>query len=121
MLRAIAAFFGFLFPLAGAGLALFISGIEPERPASPLFISELAGVGFILGLGLLVIAFVPRNMLAGSPALRAFCIFGLSLPFLAAVYFIVMAAWPAKLLWFVVGGLCVACGLELRNSQKKYA
>ena len=118
MLRASAAFFGFLFSLAGAGLALFISGVEPERPVSPWFVSELAGVGLILGLGLLVFAFLPRYLLAGSRALRALCIFGLSLPFLAAVYFMVVAAGPVKLLWLAVGGLCVACGLELRASKQ---
>jgi len=118
MLRVVAAFVGLLFPLAGAGLALFISGVEPERPVSPWFVSELAGIGLVLGLGLMVFAFLPRNMLAGSQTLRALCIFGLSVPFLAAVYFMVAAAGPVKLLWFVVGGLCVACGLEVRTSKQ---
>jgi hypothetical protein len=121
MLRIIAAFVGLLFPLAGAGLALFISGVEPERPLSPMFVSELAGVGLVLGLGFLVFAFLPRRKLHQSSLLRSLCVVGLALPFLAAVYFILVAAFPVKLVWLVIGGVCIACGLSLRNPETKYA
>ena len=113
--------FGFLFPFAGAGLALFISGVEPERPASPAFIFELAGIGLVLGIGFLLFAFLPRRKLVQSSLLRSLCILGLSLPFLAAVYFLWVAMWPVKLVWFVVGAVCIACGLSLRNPESKYA
>ena len=121
MLRVIAGIVGLLFPLAGAGLALFISDVEPERPVSPVFVSELAGIGLVLGLGFLVFALLPRRKLARSSLLRALCVLGLGLPFLAAVYFILVAAWPAKLVWLVIGAVCVACGLSLRNHETKYA
>ena len=121
MLRAIAAFVGFLLPLAGAGLALFISGVEPERAVSPVFVSELAGIGLVLGLGFLAFAFLPRRKLAQSSLLRSLCIFGLVLPFLAAVYFVLVVAWPVKLVWLVIGAVCVVCGLSLRNPDAKYA
>jgi hypothetical protein len=121
MLRAIAAFVGLLFPLAGAGLALFISGVEPERAVSPVFVSGLAGIGLVLGLGFLVFAFVPRRKLAQSSLLRFLCILGLALPLLAAVYFILVVAWPVKLVWLVVGAVSVACGLSLRSPEAKYA
>lgn len=121
MLRTIAAFVGFLFPIAGVGLALFISGVEPDRPVSPVFVSKLAGIGLVLGLGFLVFAFLPRRKLAQSSLLRSLCLLGLALPFVAAVYFILVVAWPVKLVWLVVGAVCVACGLSLRNPEAKYA
>lgn len=121
MLRAIAGIIGLLFPLAGAGLALFISGVEPERPVSPVFVSELAGIGLVLGLGFLVFALLPRRKLAQSSLLRALCVLGLGLPFLAAVYFILIVAWPVKVFWLAIGAVCVACGLSLRNLEAKYA
>lgn len=121
MLRTIAAFIGLLFPLAGAGLALFIFGVEPERPVSPVFVSELAGIGLVVGLGFLLFAFLPRRKLAESSLLRSLCVVGLSLPFLSALYFVLVAAWPLKLAWLTVGGVCIACGMSLRNPETKYA
>jgi hypothetical protein len=121
MLRAIAALVGVLFPLTGAGLALFISGVEPKRPLSPLFVSELAGIGLVLGLGFLAFVFLPRRKLAESSLLRSLCIAGLALPLLAALYFLFVVAWPVKLVWLAVGGVCVACVVSLRNPEAKYA
>ena len=121
MLRVITALIGLLLPLAGAGLALFVSGVEPQRPVSAMFVSKYAGIGLVLGLGFLMFAFLPRRMLVENSLLRSLCFVGLGLPFLAAVYFILVAAWPAKLVWLLVGGVCVACGLSLRNPETKYA
>lgn len=120
MLRVIAAITGFLFPLAGVGLALFISGVEPEHPVSFVFVSELGGISLVLGLGFLAFAFLPRRKLAQSALLRSLCILGLGLPLLASLYFLLVAAWPFKLVWLAVGAVCVACGLALHSPHSKY-
>lgn len=118
MLRAIAALIGLLLPLAGAGLALFVSGVEPQRPILPMFVSKFAGIGLVLGLGFLMFAFLPRRILIENSLLRFLCFVGIGLPFFAAVYFVLVAAWPAKLIWLVVGGVCVVIVQSLRKPER---
>jgi hypothetical protein len=121
MLRAIAGLLGFLFPLAGAALALFVSGVEPQRPVSTVFVSKFGVIGLVLGLGFLAFAFLPRHKLTQSPLLRSLCIGGLGLPFIATLYLFLAASWPFKLIWGGVAVFCVACGVALLRHQEKYA
>lgn len=121
MLRAIAGLLGFLFPLAGVALALFVSGVEPQRPVSLVFVSKYGVIGLVLGLGFLVFAFLPRRKLTQSPSLRSLCIVGLGLPFIATLYLFFVASWPFKLIWGGVAVVCVACGVAIRSLQAKYA
>jgi hypothetical protein len=116
--RIIAAFLGMVFPLVGIWLALSISGVEPTRPVSVAFVSQLGGVGFVLGVGFLVFAFLPRRMLGQYPMLRAYCIFILFLPLFATAYFIIAAqAWAYKALWLAVGAFSICCMLSLCSDK----
>lgn len=121
MLRAIAGVLGFLFPLAGIVLALLVSGVEPLRQVSPVFVSECGVLGLLLGLGFLAFAFLPRHKLTQSALLRSLCVLGLGPPFIAALNFLFAVSWPLKFIWAGVALVCVACGVVILRHQAKYA
>lgn len=121
MLRVVAAIVGLIFPLAGLGVALYVSGVEPDRQISYLFAAKYVGVGLALGFGLLVFAFLPHRVLGRYTMFESLCILGLSLPFSLAVYLAITAAWPVKIIWIAIGVVCAACMVSLQNARTKAA
>lgn len=121
MLRAIAGFVGLLFPIASAALALFISGVEPDRPVSLSFVSGLTGLGLLLSVGFLLFSFVPRHHFARNPALRFICVVTLAAPLFPALYFASIGKVPAALIALAFCGVAGACIFSLFNTRTDYA
>ena len=98
----IAAFvIGLGFPLAAVVLALFISGVEPDRPVSLKFVSFMGLNGVGLGLGYLAYAFTPHRILRESNNARVIIIALLLIPFVVTLIFSFTAGdWLVKSIWF---------------------
>lgn len=122
LLRVSAALVGVSLPVGGVLLALFISGVEPSRPISPVFVSALGCIGLVLGIGLFAFALLPRRKLAHSSVLRLSCITALVLPLVTAGYlFIAAPAWITKVISILLIGICLACMSSLRNLEARNA